>query len=78
MSEKVSLSSEEKDLLHSIVRKRLPSFLWSVSAMNEKPLNAAQRDTVKSLLMDEIREAGGPTTDRGGAIKKLIARFASV
>jgi hypothetical protein len=78
MSEKVSLSPEEKDLLHSIVRKRLPSFLWSVSAMNEKPLSASQRDTVKSLLMDEMREAGGPATDRGGAIKKLIDRFTSL
>jgi hypothetical protein len=75
MSEKVSLTPEEKDLLHSIVRKRLPSFLWSVSAMNEKPLSAAQRDTLKGLLMDEVRESGGPTTDRGGAIKKLIDRF---
>jgi hypothetical protein len=78
MSEKVSLTPEEKDLLHSIVRKRLPSFLWSVSAMNEKPLSAAQRDTLKGLLMDEVRESGGPTTDRGGAIKKLIDRFASL
>jgi hypothetical protein len=78
MSEKVILTPEEKDLLHSIVRKRLPSFLWSVSAMNEKPLSASQRDTVKSLLMDEMRESGGPVTDRGGAIKKLIDRFASV
>jgi len=78
MSEKVSLTPEEKDLLHSIVRKRLPSFLWSVSAMNEKPLSAAQRDTLKGLLTDEVRESGGPTTDRGGAIKKLIDRFASL
>lgn len=75
MSEDVSLSSEEKELLRSVVRKRLPSLLWSVTAMGQTPLNPAQRDNLKSLLMDEIRESGGPTSERGVALKKLIDRI---
>jgi hypothetical protein len=78
MSENASLTPEEKDLLRAVVRKRQPSMQWSVAAAGEKPLTPAQRDIIKGHLMDELREAGGPTTDRGAAIKKLIDRLGSL
>jgi hypothetical protein len=76
MSEKVSLSPEEKELLSSVVRRRHPSMLWTVAS--DKPMSPAQRDTLKSLLTDEMREAGGATTERGALLKKLIERIAHV
>lgn len=75
MSEEVSLSSEEKDLLLSVVRKRLPSLSWSVSAMGKTPLKPAQQEALKGLLLDEIREWGGPSSERGAMLKKLLDRI---
>ena len=74
MSESVSLSSAEKELLVSVVRRRQPSFLWIVGAMNEKPLQPAQRDTLKNMLKDEMREAGA-ASERGAALKGVLDRL---
>jgi hypothetical protein len=74
MSEKISLSPEEQELLRSVVRKRQPSLLWSVVSINEKPLTPVQRDALKGMLTDEMREAAG--SERGAALKKLIERLA--
>lgn len=73
MSDNVGLSSEEKELLRSVVRKRQPSMLWVVGS--DKPPSPAQRDSIKGMLMDEMREAGGPMSERGSAIKKVIDRL---
>ena len=75
MSEDVSLSSEEKELLLSVVRKRLPSLSWSVSAMGKTPLSPAQKEALKGLLTDEIRESGGAASERGAVLKKLLDRI---
>lgn len=75
MSEDVSLSSDEKDLLRAVVRKRLPSLSWSVSAMDQTPLSPGQRESLKGLLMDEIRESGGAMSERGAMLKKLLDRI---
>ena len=75
MSEDASLGSEEKEILRSVVRKRLPSLSWSVSAMSETPLNPTQREALKGLLMDEIRESGGASSERGAVLKKLLDRI---
>jgi hypothetical protein len=75
MSEDVSLSSGEKELLLSVVRKRLPSLSWSVSAMGGTPLNSTQKEALKGLLLDEIRESGGATSERGAVLKKLLDRI---
>jgi len=74
MSEEVNLSAEEKELLLAAVRKRLPSLSWSVSAMGQTPLNPTQKESLKGLLMDEIRESGGPSSERGAALKALLDR----
>jgi len=74
MSENPSLTPEEKELLRSVIRKRQPSMLWSVGS-GEKPLSSAQREVVKSLLMDEMRESGGPMSERGATLKKLLDRI---
>jgi len=71
--ENVSLSSEEKELLRSVIRKRQPSMLWVLGA--EQPLSASQRDAIKGMMMDEVRESGGPMSERGGALKKVIDRL---
>jgi len=73
MSEDVSLSSEEKELLRSVIRKRQPSMLWIMGS--NQPLSASQRDTIKGMMMDEMRESGGPMSERGGTIKKVIDRL---
>jgi hypothetical protein len=70
-----SLSPEEKVLLRAVVRKRLPSLSWSVNAMGETPLNPTQRESLKGLLMDEIRESGGAASERGAPLKKLLDRI---
>jgi len=75
MADKANLSSEEKVLLSSVVRKRQPSMLWIVASSGDKPMSAAQRDTIKSLLTDEMRESGGPSSERGAALKKIIDRI---
>jgi hypothetical protein len=76
MADNVSLSSEEKELLRSVIRKRQPSMLWIMGS--DQPLSASQRDTIKGMVMDEMRESGGPTSERGGALKKLIDRLAQL
>jgi hypothetical protein len=48
--------------------------LWIVASSGEKPMTPAQRDTLKALLTDEMREAGGATSERGAVLKKLIER----
>lgn len=75
MPENASLSPEEKELLRSVIRKRQPSTLWILGSMDEKTLTAAQRDNIKSLVMDEMRESGGPASERGAGLKKLIDRL---
>jgi len=75
MSEDVSLSSEEKDLLLSVVRKRLPSLSWSVSAMGKTPLKPTQQESLKGLLLDEIRESGGPSSERGAVLNALLKKL---
>jgi len=76
MEENVSLSSEEKELLRSVIRKRQPSMLWIMGS--DQPLSASQRDTIKGMMMDEMRESGGPMSERGGALKKLIDHLAQL
>jgi hypothetical protein len=76
MADNVSLSSEEKELLRSVIRKRQPSMLWIMGS--DQPLSASQRDTIKGMMMDEMRESGGPMSERGGALKKLIDRLAEL
>lgn len=76
MADNVSLSSEEKELLRSVIRKRQPSMLWIMGS--DRPLSASQRDTIKGMMMDEMRESGGPMTERGGALKKLIDHLAQL
>ena len=73
MGDIASLTSEEKELLRSVVRKRQPSMLWIVGS--EKPPSPAHRDSIKGMLMDEMREAGGPMSERGSALKKVIDRL---
>ena len=75
MSDDVSLSSEEKELLRSVVRKRLPSLGWSVSAMSHTPLNPTQQEALKGLLMDEIRESGGASSERGAVLNALLRKL---
>lgn len=74
MSESVSLTAEQRELLSAVVRKRQPSFLWIVAAMNEKPLQDSQRDTLRSMLTDEMRESGS-ASERGLALKDVIERL---
>jgi hypothetical protein len=74
MSDEVSLSSEDRELLSAVVRKRQPSFLWIVAAMKERPLQPAQRDTLKHMLTDEMREAGSGS-ERGLALQGLLGRL---
>lgn len=75
MSDDISLSSEEKEILRAAVRKRLPSLGWSVSAMNDTPLNPTQQESLKGLLLDEIRESGGATSERGAVLNALLKKL---
>ncbi|HEX3529657.1 MAG TPA: hypothetical protein VH988_21570 [Thermoanaerobaculia bacterium] len=59
-----------------MIRKRQPSMLWIMGS--DQPLSASQRDTIKGMMMDEMRESGGPMSERGGALKKLIDRLAEL
>lgn len=74
MSESVRLTAEEREILSAVVRKRQPSFLWIVASMNERPLQAAQMDTLKNMLTDEMREAGA-ASERGVALRGVIDRL---
>lgn len=74
MSETHKLHAEDLDLLRSVLRKRQPSSLWLVSSLDQKPLTPAQRDSIRGVLSDEMRESGFGT-DRAMALKKLIDFF---
>jgi hypothetical protein len=74
MSEPVQFTPEEKVLLSKVVRKRQPSFLWIVASMNERPLEPGQRDTLKNMLKDEMRESGS-ASPRGLELKDLIGKL---
>jgi len=78
MPEDANLSPEEKDILLSVVRKRLPSLSWSVGAMSQAPLNPTQREALKGLLSDEIRESGGASSERGAVLSALLKKLLSV
>jgi len=74
MSETHKLNAEEQDLLRSVLRRRQPSSLWLVSSMDQKPLTPAQRDNIKGVLSDELRESS-PGSDRAASLKKLVDFF---
>lgn len=72
-----SLNPEEQELLRAILRKRQPSSLWLVATMKDKPLTPVQRDNIKGVLQDELRDAGYGS-DRAVTIKKLVDYFGSL
>ena len=74
MSEPQKLNSEDQDLLRAVLRRRQPSSLWLISSMDQKPLTPAQRESIKSVLNDELRETGY-SSDRADSLKKLIDFF---
>ena len=74
MSEPHKLNSEDQDLLRVVLRRRQPSSLWLISSMDQKPLTPAQRESIKSVLNDELRETGY-SSDKAGSLKKLIDFF---
>lgn len=74
MSETHKLNPEEHDLLRTVLRRRQPSSLWLISSMDQKPLTPAQRDSIKSVLNDELRESGY-ASDKAVTLKKLIDFF---
>ena len=74
MSETHQLNPEDQELLRSVLRRRQPSSLWLVSSMDQKPLTPSQRDSIRSVLSDELRESGFGS-DRAVALKKLIDFF---
>ena len=74
MSETHKLSAEDLDLLRSVLRRRQPSSLWLVSSMDQKPLTPAQRDSIRGMLNDELRESGF-SSDRATSLKRLIDFF---
>lgn len=74
MSETHKVNAEDLDLLRSVLRRRQPSSLWLVSSLDQKPLTPAQRDSIRGVLSDELRESGF-TSDRAVALKKLIDFF---
>jgi len=74
MSETYELDAEDQALLRTVLRKRQPSSLWLVSTMDQKPLTPAQRDNIKGVLSDELRETGYGS-ERAAALKKVIDFF---
>jgi 1,2-phenylacetyl-CoA epoxidase PaaB subunit len=74
MSETHKLDEEDQALLRSVLRKRQPSSLWLVSSLDQKSLTPAQRDSIKGVLSDEMRETGYGS-DRTTSLKKLIDYF---
>jgi 1,2-phenylacetyl-CoA epoxidase PaaB subunit len=74
MSEPHKLNSEDQDLLRVVLRRRQPSSLWLISSMDQKPLTPAQRESIKSVLNDELRETGY-SSEKAGSLKKLIDFF---
>ena len=76
MAENVSLSPEEKALLRSVIRKRQPSMLWIVAS--EAPFTPTQRDTIKAMLVDEMREEGGAASERSSMLKTVIEHISQL
>lgn len=74
MSENHKLSAEDQDLLRTVLRRRQPSSLWLVSSMDQKPLTPAQRDNIRGVLSDELRESGFGS-DRAVSLKRIIDYF---
>ena len=75
MSENHKLSAEDHDLLRTVLRRRQPSSLWLVSSMDQqKPLTPAQRDNIRGVLTDELRESGFGS-DRAVSLKRIIDYF---
>jgi hypothetical protein len=74
MSETQKLNEEDQSLLRSVLRKRQPSSLWLVSSMDQKPLTPAQRDSIRSVLNDEMRDSGF-ASERAVSLKKIIDYF---
>jgi hypothetical protein len=74
MSETHKLNAEDQELLRSVLRRRQPSSLWLVSSMDQKPLTPSQRDSIRGVLSDELRESGFGS-DRAVSLKKLIDFF---
>ena len=74
MSENHKLNAEDHDLLRSVLRRRQPSSLWLVSSMDQKPLTPAQRDSIRGVLGDELRESGFGS-ERAVALKRIVDFF---
>ena len=74
MSENHKLNADEQDLLRAVLRRRQPSSLWLVSSMDQKPLTPAQRDSIRGVLTDELRESGF-ASDRAVSLKRLVDFF---
>jgi 1,2-phenylacetyl-CoA epoxidase PaaB subunit len=74
MSEPHKLNSEDQDLLRAVLRRRQPSSLWLITSLDQKPLTPAQRENIKSVLNDELRETGYGS-ERAPSLKKLIDFF---
>ena len=74
MSETHKLNAEDQELLRSVLRRRQPSSLWLVSSLDQKPLTPAQRDNIRGVLTDEMRESGFGS-DRAVALKRLVDFF---
>lgn len=74
MSETRKLNPEEQDLLRAVLRKRQPSSLWLISNLDQKPLTPAQRDSIRSVLNDELRDSGYGS-DRAPLLKTLVDFF---
>lgn len=74
MSETHKLDEEDQALLRSVLRKRQPSSLWLVGTIDQTPLTPAQRDSIRGVLSDELRETGYGS-DRAIVLKKLIDFF---
>lgn len=74
MAEPLKLNPEDQNLLRAVLRRRQPSSLWLISSMDQKPLAPAQRESIKSVLNDELRETGY-SSDQADSLKKLIDFF---
>lgn len=75
MADNANLSSEDKELLRAVIRKRQPSMIWTLT--HDQPLTPAQRDVIKGMLTDELRETGS-MTERGAALKKLVDQIGQI
>jgi hypothetical protein len=74
MSENHKLNAEDLDLLRAVLRRRQPSSLWLVSSLDQKPLTPAQRDSIRGVVADELRESGFGS-ERAVALKRIVDYF---